>query len=855
MKITFPVLRLRTGHRSIRRYLVAIFCVIVSVELLVLIVVSKTIEKTLMSYVIQDSRVMTQGVSAIIQGFLDESLGMVREIGRDAGSRDGIGTGQLDALISGNLRVNPSIERLMLIDRKGTVRGVYPFDENLYLIDLSSADYFNHTSESDEPYWSDTFISPISGEPTVIVAKRTGKYIAAGFINLARLEERIQALQKGSRVNISVLDANGTYIIDSDREKVISRMVDPDIKAIRQSGGDAVSTISMENGVVIDETLVRLRPVNWIVEVHYHRDELLRPVNRIMRIVWFGLITLFTLTIVLGYFIVRGITRSINSFVGLSQQISVGNYESLGTIVAYKEFTALSENLNIMRKRIEERERDLQMSEVKFRTIVDTIPVAIGIHDLNDQIIYCNPSFTALFGYTLNDMTNINEWMRRAFPDTEYRALVYELYYSDIMRCMNNAPASREYIMTCADGSIKYIIMTTTIYHDQVFDVFNDITARKEAEKEIIILNRDLENRIAERTSQLEQANCALGNMNEALKLTNEELERTLARLKDAQEHMVQTEKLSALGQVAAGIAHEINTPLGAIISANDHLMRGLPKMGITFYDLYRKLKPDEHGFFMELMRRSLNERKEYTSRDQRALKMGMRKHLTEAGISEPEKIADAFADLGIYEDIDRYMKLLARDGVLDILHLTYHVSSLNLSTRIIEQAAQKAAKVVATLKTFLHVSVYEEPVLEDVSSGIEMVLALYYSSMKNSVQLVKRFDPVPKISCYPERLHQVWTNLINNALHAIDFNGTLEIDIELAGEEISVSVIDDGPGIPEAIRDKIFQPFFTTKKTGEGTGLGLDIALKIVDFHGGRIKYESRPGRTVFTVFLKPAI
>ena len=136
----------------------------------------------------------------------------------------------------------------------------------------------------------------------------------------------------------------------------------------------------------------------------------------------------------------------------------------------------------------------------------------------------------------------------------------------------------------------------------------------------------------------------------------------------------------------------------------------------------------------------------------------------------------------------------------------------------------------------------------------IETLLTLYYNKLKAGVRVVKNFpaDPVV-VRGNRARLYQVWMNLINNALQAMEYKGTLTISAERSGEWMVVSVGDTGHGIPDAIKGRLFEPFFTTKKYGEGIGLGLDIVRSIVQDHGGRVDFESEPGRTVFKVYLLP--
>ena len=139
-----------------------------------------------------------------------------------------------------------------------------------------------------------------------------------------------------------------------------------------------------------------------------------------------------------------------------------------------------------------------------------------------------------------------------------------------------------------------------------------------------------------------------------------------------------------------------------------------------------------------------------------------------------------------------------------------------------------------------------------DLREGLETVVTIYQNQIKHGTDLVREFEDVPPVTCLPDELNQVWTNLVHNALQAMDHKGTLTVGIRREGDAVAVAIGDTGCGIPEDIRARIFDAFFTTKPAGEGTGLGLDIVRKIVDKHQGRIDVESEVGRgTTFTVRL----
>jgi signal transduction histidine kinase len=185
------------------------------------------------------------------------------------------------------------------------------------------------------------------------------------------------------------------------------------------------------------------------------------------------------------------------------------------------------------------------------------------------------------------------------------------------------------------------------------------------------------------------------------------------------------------------------------------------------------------------------------------------------------------------------------------ILQLAYNLVRLQTNSKNIVNAVERAAKIVFALKSYARYDSSGSKQLETVTDGIETVLELYRNQLKRGVEVVREYQSVPPIRCYPDELMQVWTNLIYNAIQAMRDRGTLIINVSEQGDWILVQFTDSGCGIPPEIKAKIFEPFFTTKPAGEGSGLGLDIVKKIVDKHGGHIEVESEPGKTAFRVWL----
>lgn len=337
----------------------------------------------------------------------------------------------------------------------------------------------------------------------------------------------------------------------------------------------------------------------------------------------------------------------------------------------------------------------------------------------------------------------------------------------------------------------------------------------------------------------------------EALKLRTNELTATLADLKETQEKLINSEKLVALGQLISGVAHEINTPLGAINSSIGNIKSTLLFVLKDYPKFINNLPNDLKVIFFELLEESFENKNILTSKEERTYKNKITKTLEANKVLNAYSMADSFVDMMVIDNIEKYLKLLKRDDAEIIINVAYKITSLHRSTFNAELAANKASKVVYALKNLSRIGTSEEQILANVLEGIDNVLVLYSNQIKQGIEVSKKYEETPKILCYYDELNQVWTNILHNAIYAMDLKGKLDIIANVENEHIVVSITDSGKGIPEDEIEQIFNPFFTTKPIGEGTGLGLDISKRIVEKHNGRIEVKSKPGKTTFKVYL----
>ncbi|MEO8890663.1 MAG: ATP-binding protein, partial [Coleofasciculaceae cyanobacterium] len=330
-----------------------------------------------------------------------------------------------------------------------------------------------------------------------------------------------------------------------------------------------------------------------------------------------------------------------------------------------------------------------------------------------------------------------------------------------------------------------------------------------------------------------------------------QELSQALDTLTTTQNELIQSEKMAALGQLVAGVAHEINTPLGAIRSSVKYISNFLKNELINLPTFFQELTLERQQYFIALLQQSQANSLSFSSRERRKLKKALIQQLIEEEVEDADNVAELLLELNITAHIKDFLPLIKAPDSKGFLQTVYQFANLQASTNDITIASDRAAKVVFALKTYARYNQKGEKLEADLIEGIETILTLYQNQLKQGVDVIKNYQPVPLILCYVDELNQVWTNLIHNALQAMDNQGTLTLDVVQENDYVKVSIADSGKGIPAEIKDKIFQPFFTTKPPGEGSGLGLDIVKKIVEKHQGIITFESTVGQTKFTVAL----
>lgn len=313
---------------------------------------------------------------------------------------------------------------------------------------------------------------------------------------------------------------------------------------------------------------------------------------------------------------------------------------------------------------------------------------------------------------------------------------------------------------------------------------------------------------------------------------------------------MIQNEKLASLGRLVASIAHEINNPIGAIGSGARNIKTQLDYLGERILTLNTDFPP-EHLALLFQLRKAMSQSKALFGSEERKLRRDLKSRLKAMSVAQADKVGDILVNSGYYGDLEPYRRVLQGPMAEEGVKFAFALASLDRNSSNINLAVTRASKIVYALKSYSFASVDEKKIETDIAESIELVLTLYESQIAQGITVLRDYTKCPKIRCFPDELNQVWTNIIHNAIAAMHQAGTLKIGVAQVQDQLVVMFTDSGPGIPDAIKDKIFLPFFSTKRQGEGSGLGLSITKKIIEKHNGTIKLTSRPGETTFEIRL----
>lgn len=469
----------------------------------------------------------------------------------------------------------------------------------------------------------------------------------------------------------------------------------------------------------------------------------------------------------------------------LTKQVAIVSNDEIGQLaVAFNDMTQkLRESHENLEEKIKQRTSELRESQEHSRLIIETANDAFVSIDSKGLIIDWNSRAESMFGWPRSEV--IGKSLAETIIPPQYRE-AHKKGLKHFMATGEGPVLGKTVELTALHHSAKEFPVEITIWPIQIignyqFNAFlRDISKRKEIENELKRSYQEL----AEREKGLRQ--------------TLADLQKAHEELKQAQAQLLHSEKLASIGQLAAGVAHEINNPVGFINN-------NMEVLGQYIADYGKVLRMVEN------------------------LKAAI----------EQENLEKAKS---IVQEMARFEEEINLDYIInDIDNLLQHN----------QRGLERIQKIVLDLCTFARED-KDTMELVKIEEVIDSILSIVQSELKYKAELKKNYVDTPLVKGNAQRLGQVFVNLLVNAVQAIEEKGMIEIKTYQEGRYVYVDVIDTGKGIsPENLR-KIFDPFFTSKPVGQGTGLGLSVSYEIVKKHGGEIKVQSEVGKgTTFTVML----
>lgn len=332
-------------------------------------------------------------------------------------------------------------------------------------------------------------------------------------------------------------------------------------------------------------------------------------------------------------------------------------------------------------------------------------------------------------------------------------------------------------------------------------------------------------------------------------------LRTVVARLKHTETSLVQSQKLAALGNLAAGLAHELNNPAAALVRSASQLQDTMIEWETQAERLGRlDLNPEECSYLSQLRDKLLMgaPRTRYANDLARSdEEQAVHDRLVTLGVTDAWLLAASLIDANVIsDDLGIIEERIASQHLDPVLHWISAGQRVFLILNELRGSGRAISDIVAGVRSYTHLD--QAPVQDvDIRDGIDQTLALLGHKLRG-IDLRRNYAPeLPKITAFASELNQVWTNLIDNAADALDGHGQLSIRISSEREFVVIEIEDNGRGIPAEVQQHLFEPFYTTKPVGRGTGLGLSITRNIVQKHHGTIDITTSSDGTCFTVCL----
>lgn len=557
-----------------------------------------------------------------------------------------------------------------------------------------------------------------------------------------------------------------TFAADTRHEKDIAFKKDfdisntelPIIKAVAGKSGYGEGIDYRNKSVLAAWSYIPSLRSGLVVKID--REEAFAPIASLKEKLIISLSIASLIVILVSVFIATGIAKPITRLTEATNQFAEGNFDVSANITDKTEIGKLAHSFNKMtrqindgRKKLEEYNKNLE-EEINKRTL----DLQKSNEELKDK--------STLIEEQSHEMAAQNEELRQQ----QEEMLMINENLQQMSQKLKQSLAEEEEIKKELEAKNK-------LAEKQRKAILAQNEELRQQSEELLATNDMMETtkKELEKAYQKEQAG-------------KEALQETFLKLKNAQSQLVQSEKMSSLGQLTAGIAHEINNPINFVYAGTNTL----------------KMLVDDVGMLLD----------KYDSIDISKSK---------------EELAQAF------EEIEKFKK------EIDFHEIQEDVKGL---IQDILKGAERTQSIVVSLKTFSRLGEGEMQ-QADLHDNLDSTVVILNPEIKNRIEIIKEYDPhFPSIECNVGAVNQVFMNLISNATQAIEGKGKVRIKTWKEGNTAYVSVSDNGKGMNETIKAKIFEPFFTTKDVGKGTGLGLSISHGIIEKHNGTIRVESQLGK-----------
>ncbi|TGL63285.1 ATP-binding protein [Leptospira sarikeiensis] len=478
---------------------------------------------------------------------------------------------------------------------------------------------------------------------------------------------------------------------------------------------------------------------------------------------------------------------------------------------------------------------EIKASQELFSKVFKLSPYATSISNFEDgRYVDVNDGFIELLGYSREELIGKTSVELGIWLNADER----ERFKDKIIK--DGFLHNEEVIFKTKDGRLLQVEFSTRFAiidgEARMINMVKDVSSKKEAQ-ELRVLNNEI------------------SAQNELIAKQKAELESTLEYLQKTQNQLILSEKMASLGQLVAGIAHEINNPIGVIRAANEsvksHFDRVLDRMQEAA-SVLESLTSEAKKEFYSLLTKGRSYQEIIPPKEVRAKTKILETKLKTLGMFESRNLAEGLVEAGLEDAVEDFPLLFRGEKVSQVLQYALDEILASRSSKLVDMSVDRTSKIVYALKNFSHFSNGGPKASVNLKESIDTVLTIYQNQLKSGIEIIKEYEEIPSVPGYSDDLLHVWTNLIYNAAQAMSFKGVLKIKVcNKDKNSIQVRISDNGPGIPESIQERIFEPFFTTKAPGEGSGLGLDIVKRIVENHGGLVGFETSPEGTSFLITL----